>query len=80
MSLTDVKPDFLVNFAGDSVSYMMNDPYPVDSKTSFGTDGQSMTIWNYYPEPLIAVGVMIVYAVVTFALGYIAFRKREMVT
>lgn len=80
MSLTDVKPDFLLSFAGDSIGNMMQTPYPQDSKMTFDANGQVMTIWNYYAQPWIATAVMLVYGAVTFVLGFLAFRKREMVS
>jgi ABC-2 type transport system permease protein len=81
MSMTSFKPDFLVSFAGDSISYVLNDPYPTDSKEIMDIGGgQTMTIWLYYPQVLTAVVVMLAYAIVTFLVGYLAFKKREMVS
>ncbi|MFA5312843.1 MAG: ABC transporter permease subunit [Methanomassiliicoccales archaeon] len=81
MSMTDFKPEFELTFQANSVSYMLEDPYPVDSKEVMEiSEGQTMTIWYYYPQPWIAAGVMSLYAVVAAALGYIGFKKREMVS
>jgi len=82
LSMTDVKPDFLVTFQGDSVGYMLDDPYPTDytDTLDMGDGAGSMTLHYYYPEPWMAAGVMVVYTVVTALVGYMFFRKREMVS
>jgi hypothetical protein len=80
LSLTSVKPDFLLSFAGDSVGSMMQSPYPQDSQFVVGANGQDMTIWSYYAQPWTATAVMLAYGTVTFILGFLAFRKREMVS
>lgn len=80
LSLTDVKPDFLLSFAGDSIGSMMQIPYPHDTQMTFEANGQVMTVWNYYALPWTATAVMLVYGVVAFVLGFLAFRKREMVS
>ncbi|MCE5296248.1 MAG: ABC transporter permease [Euryarchaeota archaeon] len=82
MSVTDFKPDFELTFQSGAISYMLEDPYPVDLKDTIDTgDGAgSLTVWHYYPEPWLAAGVMSLYAIAGAVLGYIGFRRREMVS
>ncbi|QLH74915.1 MAG: ABC transporter permease [Methanomassiliicoccales archaeon] len=81
LSLTELKPDFLLTFQADSTVYILDDPYPQDYSDTFdvGT-GSPMTIWYYYPQPWTAAAVMLAYAVVSAVAGYLGFRKREMVS
>jgi len=80
MSLGAVNTDFLLSSGGDSVTFMMNEHYPVsyNQTVSIGNN-QTLNIWTYYIEPWTAVGVMSGYTVICFTLGYVMFRKREMV-
>lgn len=80
LSITSVNTDFLLSSAGDSVTYMMQDPYPQSYQQTIdmGT-GQTMTMWFYYIQPWTAVAVMSIYAVICFVLGFVMFKRREMV-
>jgi ABC-2 type transport system permease protein len=77
--LGGVKPWFMLDFAGGTVSYIMSDPYPVDSSMSFDLgDGLSFTTYLFYPEVYLSIGVMVAYAVIAMVLAYVFFRRREM--
>ncbi len=78
-SLGGIKPWFLVNFAGTSLSYVTTDPYPVDTVQSLDIGaGQSMTFYSFYPDIGLSIAVMAVYAAVALVLAYLIFRRREM--
>ena len=78
-SLGGIKPWFLLNFAGTSLSYVTTDPYPVDSVETidFGA-GQAMTFYSFYPDISLSIAVMVVYAIVALVLAYLIFKRREM--
>ncbi len=78
-SLGGVKPWFLLNFAGSSLSYITTDPYPVDAiqTIDIGT-GQTMTLYAFYPDVWTSIAVMVAYTVVALVLAYLLFRRREM--
>jgi ABC-type transport system involved in multi-copper enzyme maturation permease subunit len=80
LSITSVNTDFLLSSAGDSVTYMMQNPYPqsYQQTINMGND-QAMTLWVYYIPPWTAVAVMTIYTVICFVLGYVMFKRREMV-
>lgn len=77
--LGGIKPWFMLDFAGGTLGYIMNDPYPVDSTMSFEiAPGQDFTTYLFYPEVYLSIGVMVAYAVAAIVLAYIFFRRREM--
>ncbi len=77
--LGGTKPWFMIDFAGGTLSYIMSDPYPVDTTMSFEiAPGQSFTTYLFYPEVYLSIGVMVAYAVAAMVLAYIFFRRREM--
>ncbi|OPY33845.1 MAG: ABC-2 family transporter protein [Methanomassiliicoccales archaeon PtaU1.Bin124] len=81
LSIAPANSDFLLSTAGDSTIYMMQDPYPQSyTQTIDAGAGQTITIGVYYIQPWTAVAVMGIYAVVCFTLGYLAFKRREMVS
>ncbi|MBI0584621.1 MAG: ABC transporter permease subunit [Methanomassiliicoccus sp.] len=77
--LGGIKPWFMLDFAGSTLSYVMADPYPVDSTLSFEiAPGQAFTTYLFYPEIGLSIAVMAVYAVASIVLAYVFFRRREM--
>jgi len=77
--LGGIKPWFMLDFAGGTLSYIMSDPYPVDSSMTIEiAPGQSFTTYLFYPEVYLSIGVMAVYAVGAIVMAYIFFRRREM--
>ncbi len=77
--LGGIKPWFLLNFAGSSLSYVTTDPFPVDSVETLDIGGgQSFTFYSFYPDIGLSIAVMVAYAVVALVLAYLIFRRREM--
>lgn len=77
--LGGIKPWFMLDFSGNTMSYIMMDPYPVDSVQTFDMgQGLHYTIYNFYPEIYLSIAVMVAYAVASIVLAYVFFRRREM--
>jgi ABC-2 type transport system permease protein len=74
-----VKPDVSLTFAGGTVGYIMETPYPVDAVRTMHVGGQNLTLYSWYPDVTIAVIVMLGYCVVLGALTMVLFKRREMV-
>lgn len=79
-SLAGVKPDGELTFAAGTISYIMEKPYPVDSIMDMGPGAGGFAIHNYIPDIGVSIVVMLVWLAITAALGYLAFRRREMVS
>ena len=77
-SISGVKPDGELTFAGGTISYIMEKPYPVDNITSI--PGAGFTLHTYIPDIGLSVVVELIWLTVTGMLGYVAFRRREMVS
>ncbi len=78
-TLAGIKPDGELTFAGGTISDIMKTPYPVDSVTNL-TEGGRFIFHQYVPNVGISVLVEIAWLAVTSSLGYIAFKRREMVS
>jgi ABC-2 type transport system permease protein len=77
--LGGIKPWFMIDFAGQSMNYIVMNPYPVDHTVPVDIGGgQLMNIHYFYPDVIISIAVMVVYAVVAIALAYFFFTRREM--
>lgn len=78
-SLGGIKLWFLPTFAGETLSYIMQTPYPTDSIQVTPIEGfGDLTIHLLYPEVWLSVGVMIAYIVVPLVLAHFFFKRREM--
>ncbi len=77
-SIAGFKPDGELTFAGGTISYIMQTPYPVDSVID--VPGAGFVIHTYIPDVGLSIAVMIVWLIVTAAIGYVAFSRREMVS
>lgn len=77
--LGGIKPWFMVDFAGSTLSYITTEPYPQDVVVPYPIPGAgSMDVYYFYPDVAISIAVMIVYAIVALALAYLFFHRREM--
>lgn len=77
--LGGIKPWFMVDFAGSTLSYITTEPYPQDNVMAFDIPGGgSMDVYYFYPDVVISIVVMIVYALVALVLAYLFFHRREM--
>jgi len=78
-SFGGIKPWFMIDFAGSTLSYIMQTPYPVDRIGSVDLGGgQAASVYYFYPDVLVSIIVMVVYAVVALGLAYFFFKRREM--
>ncbi|MDW5561675.1 MAG: ABC transporter permease [Methanomassiliicoccus sp.] len=78
-TLGGIKPWFMIDFAGSTLSTVMSDPYPVDTISSIPVgDGTTFSMHVFYPEIYLSIAVMVVYAAASIGLAYLFFRRREM--
>ncbi|MCJ2555981.1 MAG: ABC transporter permease, partial [Candidatus Thermoplasmatota archaeon] len=77
LSFVGVKPWFFITFAGDTISYIGNVPYPQDGSFEVTMSGQTMTIHEFYPDVWVSVAVMVGYLVVCLILAVLRFNRRE---
>ncbi len=78
LSLANVNPSFILTFAGGTVGYITQVPYPVTSSATFGKGAQSITMTTFIPDIGVSIAVMVCYFVVALALSYFFFKRREM--
>lgn len=73
-SFAGVKIEASLTFAANVMSYIVMDPYPVDtSVNAFG-----LTVYSFYPTPFSAAVVMAAYAVIAMAISMFVFRKKQL--
>jgi ABC-2 type transport system permease protein len=79
-SVGGVRPEISLTFAGGTVNYIMQTPYPIDGNQTFPIGaGQNLTMYNLFPNVATSVVVMTGYALVFGALTLVLFKRREMV-
>jgi ABC-2 type transport system permease protein len=78
MSITPVKPSFILTFEGETANYVMQTPYPVDNVTKVETPQGNFTIYSYYPSISDGVIGMTVYTVAGLIAGVVVFKRREL--
>ncbi len=74
-AVSGVKIEGSVTFAAGAISYILYDPYPVDSMLD---TGMGMEFHSFYPTPEIAAIVMLLYAVVACLLSMILFKRKQL--
>jgi len=72
-----VKPWFSLGFAGDTVKYIMQNPYPMDSSMVVPVGGGRMQIAQY-PVVSISLAVMLAYTFFSLLLAYWRFNSRDL--
>ncbi len=78
-ALGGVKPWFMIDFAGSTLSYITSNPYPVDNVQTIDIGGgQTFTSYMFYPDVGVSIAVMVAYTVVALLLAYVFFKRREM--
>lgn len=81
LPIGEIKPWFVLTYCGYVISYIMIEPYPVDSMESIPLgNGEFMDYWSYYPDIGVSLVVLAVYVAVCLGLGMFLFRRREMVS
>lgn len=81
MSLSGIKPTGELTFEGGTISDIMQNPYPVDTVSNISAGGGGgFTLHQYHADVGSAIAIEIVWIAVTGALGFVAFKRREMVS
>jgi ABC-2 type transport system permease protein len=78
MSITPVKPTFILTFEGETCNYIMQTPYPVDNVTTVETPQGNFTIYSYVPSVSDGVIGMTAYTGVSLVAGVVLFKRREL--
>ena len=73
-SFAGVKIEASVTFAANVVTYIVLDPYPVDTSV----DMMGITLYSYYPTVSTAAIVMMVYAIVAVVLSLLIFKRKQL--
>ena len=78
LSVASVDPWFILTFAGGTIGYITQVPYPVNSSNTFGNGGQTITMNTFIPDVGVSIAVMVGYIIVALVLSYFFFKRREM--
>jgi ABC-type transport system involved in multi-copper enzyme maturation permease subunit len=73
-----VNPWFVLTFAGETILYITQVPYPVGGASALAGAGQGITMTTFIPDVGISIAVMVSYTVVALVLSYIFFKRRQM--
>jgi ABC-2 type transport system permease protein len=73
--VSGVKIEGSVTFAAGAISYILIDPYPVDTMADFG---MGMELHSFYPTPETAAIVMLAYAAVACVLSVVLFKRKQL--
>jgi len=73
-SFAGVKLEASLTFAANVMTYVIMDPYPVDTSV----DMFGYTIYSFYPTPASAAITMFAYAVVSIAISMFLFRRKQL--
>ncbi|MFQ5909651.1 MAG: ABC transporter permease [Thermoplasmata archaeon] len=74
-----VKPWYFITFAGGTISYIMQVPYPQDTTYQVPMGPNQVTFYEFYPEVWVSIVVLIVYIILCLIPAFLLFRRREMV-
>jgi len=75
LTVGDVKPWFILTFAGDVIGYITQEPYPVEVTP---TGEGPIAVSSFVPDVGVSMAVMVVYVLASLALTYFFFKRREM--
>ena len=70
----NVKIDASISFAAYVISYILIDPYPMDTSMDYG----GFSFSSFYPEPTTAAIVMLAYMVICLGLSLFLFRRKQL--
>ena len=74
--VSGTKIEASVTFAAGTISYILIDPYPVD--TVMGDEVPGMELHSFYPTPATAAIVLLAYALVCYVLSTIIFKRKQL--
>ncbi|HVO77460.1 MAG TPA: ABC transporter permease [Methanomassiliicoccales archaeon] len=74
-SVANSKPVWSVYFCSETITDIMQTPYPHDVVMHVGAN---LTVPVYAPDVPTSIGVMLVYVVVTLAAALVTFRRKEL--
>lgn len=79
-SVALVKPNFSLGFMAGAIGYVMQTPYPTDFIQAFPPPPAEpvIEIGMYYPDPVLAAIVALIYAGAAIAIAIFFFKRREM--
>jgi hypothetical protein len=77
-TIAGAKPTWSVTFAGDTITYILQTPYPTDVVVPGHTPIQNLTKYHFFPDVPTSIGVMLGYTVVTLGAALIVFKRREL--
>lgn len=75
--VSGTKIEASATFAAGTISYILIDPYPVD--TVSGEEIPGMELHSFYPTPATAAIVLLAYALVCYVLSAIIFKRKQLV-
>ncbi len=78
LTFAGVKPWFSLSFAGETVTYIMQNPYPTDSSITVPMGHSGMQIMQYYPVISVSLAVMAAYAAFSLFLAHWRFNNRDL--
>jgi ABC-type transport system involved in multi-copper enzyme maturation permease subunit len=75
LTVGDVKPWFVLTFAGDVIGYITLEPYPMEVTPA----GEGpIAVSSFVPDVGVSMAVMVAYALASLMLTYFFFKRREM--
>ncbi len=69
-----VKFEWSLTFSAGVIGYILQDPYPVDTKIDAG----AFSFTNYYPDPTVSAIVMFAWAAVAVVLSLVLFKRKQL--
>jgi ABC-type transport system involved in multi-copper enzyme maturation permease subunit len=79
LSVANADPWYILTFAGGTIGYITQVPYPVSSSRTISNGGQTITLNTFIPDVGVSIAVMVGYIIVALVLSYFFFKRREMV-
>ena len=74
-ALAGAPPAWSLSFCGETITDIMQTPYPVDSEQHVA---KNFTLNVYVPNVPTSIVVMLLYLVVTMAMALFIFRRKEL--
>lgn len=79
LTYSQVKPEFSLTFSSGTINDIMTSPYPSDYAETREIPGMgSIQLVYYYPNVTLAIGIALVYAIVSAGIASWLFNRKEM--